>query len=107
MRVLVIGAGGVGSAFVSIAATREVYEHITVADIDPERSEATVAAVSDRATNGRIVATRVDASRREDVTELARSMRADVILNACDPRFNPPIFFGAFDGRRDSLVPGA
>ena len=23
-------------------------------------------------------------------------MQADVILNACDPRFNPPIFSGAF-----------
>ena len=27
---------------------------------------------------------------------MARSMRADVVLNACDPRFNPPIFEGAF-----------
>jgi saccharopine dehydrogenase (NAD+, L-lysine-forming) len=30
------------------------------------------------------------------VAEMARSMQADVVLNACDPRFNPPIFEGAF-----------
>ncbi len=97
MRILVIGAGGVGSAFVSIAATRDVFEHITVADIDLQRAEATVAAVSEHAGRGRIAFAHVDASRREPITELARSMRADVILNACDPRFNPSIFFGAFD----------
>ncbi len=28
-------------------------------------------------------------------------MSADVILNACDPRLNPPIFFGAFDAGCD------
>lgn len=97
MRVLVVGAGGVGSAFVSIAATRDVFTHVTVADIDMDRADAAVASVAEYAGDGRFAAARVDASRRESVTELAISMSADVILNACDPRFNPPIFFGAFD----------
>ena len=44
----------------------------------------------------RIVAAYIDASSEDSVAELARSMQADVILNACDPRFNPPIFNGAF-----------
>ncbi|HEY0518418.1 MAG TPA: saccharopine dehydrogenase C-terminal domain-containing protein, partial [Ilumatobacteraceae bacterium] len=39
----------------------------------------------------------VDASTRLDVVELARTARADVIVNACDPRFNPPIFEAAFE----------
>jgi saccharopine dehydrogenase (NAD+, L-lysine-forming) len=43
MRVLVIGAGGVGSAFVAIAATREAYVQITVADIQLARALAAVA----------------------------------------------------------------
>ena len=39
MRVLVVGSGGVGSAFVAIASSREAYEHITVADIDLAQGE--------------------------------------------------------------------
>jgi saccharopine dehydrogenase-like NADP-dependent oxidoreductase len=95
MRVLVVGSGGVGSAFVAIASHREAYDHITVADIDIERAQAAV----DTAVNtsgGRIEAATVDASDEEAVTELANRCNADVILNACDPRFNPPIFEGAF-----------
>jgi saccharopine dehydrogenase-like NADP-dependent oxidoreductase len=95
MRVLVVGSGGVGSAFVEIASRREAFRHITVADIDVTKAEHAVAE-ADNADGGRIVAAHVDASSEEQVAELARSMRADVILNACDPRFNPPIFDAAF-----------
>ena len=42
MRVLVVGAGGVGSAFVAIASKREAYEHITVADIDISKADGAV-----------------------------------------------------------------
>ena len=28
---------------------------------------------------------------------LAKEVRADAIVNACDPRFNPPIFDAAFE----------
>jgi saccharopine dehydrogenase (NAD+, L-lysine-forming) len=95
MRVLVVGSGGVGSAFVAIASKRPVYEHITIADIDPDKAIAAVE--SAHGNDGqRIVAAAIDASSEEAVAELARSMNADVILNACDPRFNPPIFDGAF-----------
>lgn len=96
MRVLVVGSGGVGSAFVSIASTREAYEHITVADIDRARADAAVATASGNEDGDRIVAARLDASDEDAIVELARSVRADVILNACDPRFNPPIFDAAF-----------
>jgi saccharopine dehydrogenase (NAD+, L-lysine forming) len=96
MRVLVVGSGGVGSAFVAIASRRDAYEHITVADIDLERAEAAVAMAGGNERGDRIVAAQVDASKEEQVTELARSMGAEVILNACDPRFNESIFDGAF-----------
>ncbi len=98
MRVLVVGSGGVGSAFVAIASHREAYEHITVGDIDLDKAEAAVATAVN-ADDGRVVAAHVDASDEDSVAELARACRADVILNACDPRFNPPIFQGAFAGR--------
>ena len=70
---------------------------MTVADLDLAKAEAAVASAGDASAGGRIVAAKVDASSREAVTALAFEMQADVILNACDPRFNPPIFFGAFE----------
>jgi saccharopine dehydrogenase-like NADP-dependent oxidoreductase len=96
MRVLVVGSGGVGSAFVAIASSRKAYEHITVADIDVAKAEAAVATAKYNDRGGRVVAAHIDAASEASVAELARSVGAEVILNACDPRFNPPIFEGAF-----------
>jgi saccharopine dehydrogenase (NAD+, L-lysine forming) len=95
MRTLVVGSGGVGSAFVAIASHREAYDHITIADIDIEKAEA-AAETAVNAEGGRIEAATVDASDSDSVELLARRCQADVILNACDPRLNPPIFDGAF-----------
>ncbi|MEJ7801032.1 MAG: saccharopine dehydrogenase NADP-binding domain-containing protein, partial [Ilumatobacter sp.] len=95
MRVLVVGSGGVGSAFVAIASRRAAYEHIAVADIDVAKAEAAVATAANTV-DGRVEAARVDATDEQDVADLARRCRADVVLNACDPRFNPPIFQAAF-----------
>ncbi|MFZ8999426.1 MAG: saccharopine dehydrogenase NADP-binding domain-containing protein, partial [Ilumatobacteraceae bacterium] len=61
MRVLVVGSGGVGSAFVAIASTRDAYAHITIADIDIERAEAAVETAVNTE-DGRIEAAQVDAS---------------------------------------------
>ncbi|NNE12331.1 MAG: ATP-binding protein [Ilumatobacter sp.] len=95
MRVLVVGSGGVGSAFAAIASRRKAYDHITIADIDEHRAIAAAATATDGA-NGRVVATRLDATDSDAVASLAAASDVDVILNACDPRFNPPIFQGAF-----------
>ncbi len=92
MRVLVVGSGGVGAAFASIAGRREVFEQVVVADIDGARAERAAL----RAASPRVTSTRVDASDRLDLVELARTCRADLIVNACDPRLNPPIFDAAF-----------
>ena len=43
MRILVVGAGGVGSAVVPIAARRSFYEQVVVADYDPVRAERAIA----------------------------------------------------------------
>ena len=50
-----------------------------------------------KAASDRVRSTRVDASDAADIVELARTMRADIIVNACDPRLNPPIFDAAFE----------
>lgn len=100
MRVLVVGSGGVGSAFVAIASHREAYDHITVADIDVDKALAAVDTAVGKVTDARgmprIQAAQVDASDEDAIATLARKIGAQVVLNACDPRFNPPIFHGAF-----------
>jgi saccharopine dehydrogenase-like NADP-dependent oxidoreductase len=92
MRALVVGSGGVGSAVAPIAARREFFERILFTDIDPARAAAAAARGDDRFGSARL-----DASDPTAIAELARAERCDVILNATDPRFNPPIFQAAFD----------
>ncbi|MFE6098564.1 saccharopine dehydrogenase family protein [Streptomyces laurentii] len=93
MRVLLVGAGGVGTAVTRIAARRSFFEHIVVADYDLSRAEAAVAALGDGET--RFSAARIDASDQAAVTALLTGERCDVLLNATDPRFVMPLFEAA------------
>src|SRR3954447_26533708 len=89
MRILVVGTGGVGSAFAAIAQRRSFFDRITLADLDVARPQS----VADRlAEPERFVAAAIDASSQESVVALIREAKADVVLNATDPRFNPQIF---------------
>lgn len=104
MRVLLVGAGGVGDAVARIAARRDFFEHVAVADYDLSRAERTVAAVRERHDGDpRFVAARVDASDPASITALAREHRATHVMNAVDPRFVMPIFDGAFAAGADYL----
>jgi len=87
----VVGTGGVGAAVGAVARRRDFLERMTFADLDPARPEALVARLDD----ARFAAAQVDASDEASVGALARE--ADVVLNATDPRFNPPIFAAAFE----------
>ena len=58
MRILLIGAGGVGSAVVPIAARRSFFDVMVVADYDRSRAQRAVDKVGD----ARFVAAQVDAS---------------------------------------------
>jgi saccharopine dehydrogenase (NAD+, L-lysine forming) len=98
MRILMIGAGGVGSAAVGIAARRGFFEAMVVADYDLDRATRAVAG-ADR----RFSATRVDASSSAAITELCRAGRITHVVNAVDPRFVMPIFEGAFAAGADYL----
>ena len=91
MRILVVGAGGVGSAVAPIAARRGFAERIVFADLDLARAEAAAAR------DARFAAARLDASDAAAIAELARAERVDAILNAADPRFVPAIFAAAED----------
>ncbi|WP_214404151.1 saccharopine dehydrogenase family protein [Pseudonocardia lacus] len=95
MRIVVVGAGGVGGSVAAIAARREFVECLVVADVDPARAQA----VADRAGDPRVVAARVDASDPDDVAALLAAYRADALLNATDPRFVMPLFRAALAAR--------
>jgi saccharopine dehydrogenase (NAD+, L-lysine forming) len=97
MRVLLVGAGGVGSAFTAIAARRDFFEQVVVTDYDLGRAEKAAAA------DGRFVAAQVDASSADSVAALVREHRITHVMNAVDPRFVMPIFHGAYDGGADYL----
>ncbi len=92
MRVLLVGAGGVGGAIAGIAAKRGFIEELIVADVDLARAQRVV----DRNSGG-MRAVSLDAGDRRAIADLAKTSGADVLLNACDPRFVMPLFEAAFD----------
>jgi saccharopine dehydrogenase (NAD+, L-lysine forming) len=93
MKVLVVGTGGVGAAAAAVAKRRDFFERMTFADLDPARPQALV----EREGDDRFVAAQVDASSKDSLVGLLRESEADAILNAADPRFNPPILEAAFE----------
>ena len=88
MRLLVVGAGGVGAAVARVAARRRFPQAIVLADLDRGRAERAAAATRDP----RFSAAALDASDPAAVRELITATRADAVLNATDPRFVPPVF---------------
>ena len=73
MRVLVVGSGGVGDAVARIAARRDFFELMVLADYDVARAEASVAAAR-AATDAAADASR-EAARRS--REVVRELRAE------------------------------
>ncbi len=97
MRILLVGAGGVGGAFAAVAARRDFFEQIVVADYDEARAQRAAEA------DARFVAARVDASSADSVAALAREHGITHVMNAVDPRFVMPIFDGALAAGADYL----
>ncbi|MEU6277312.1 saccharopine dehydrogenase C-terminal domain-containing protein [Streptomyces populi] len=93
MRVLLVGAGGVGTAVTRIAARRGFLTHMVVADYDLARAEAAVVALGEH--GDRFSARRLDASDGDAVRRLLTEERCDALLNATDPRFVMPLFDAA------------
>ena len=99
MKILLVGAGGVGSAFCAIAARRDFFDEVVVADYARESADRAVAEVDD----SRFTSALVDASDAGSVERLARESGATHVMNAVDPRFVLPIFEGALAAGADYL----
>ncbi|MDT4931554.1 MAG: saccharopine dehydrogenase L-lysine forming [Pseudonocardiales bacterium] len=91
MRLLILGAGGVGSAAARIAARRPFISHVVLADYDLGRAEAAAVGVGD----DRFTAAKLDASDQAAIEALIAADDIDAVLGATDPRFTMPIFRAA------------
>ena len=89
MRVLVVGTGGVGSAFAAIARRRDVFERCALADYDLARAQRAAAA------RDGYQAVQLDARDEQATAALLTGHRCDVLMNATDPRFVMPLFRAA------------
>ena len=98
LRILLVGAGGLGDAIVKIAARRSFYELIVVSDHDRSRAERvveTVASRHGRDVAARFIAAQIDASDPEQVAAVAREYSVTHVLNAVEPQLVPAVFAGA------------
>jgi saccharopine dehydrogenase (NAD+, L-lysine forming) len=95
MRILILGAGGVGSAAARIAARRDFPSQVVVADYSLSRAEKAVQAVDDK----RFLAARLDASDQAGLVAFMTEYRIEGVLGATDPRFTMPVFRAALESR--------
>jgi saccharopine dehydrogenase-like NADP-dependent oxidoreductase len=92
MRILAVGSGGVGTSAALIAARREFFDAWVCADYDGARARA----LADRVADPRFSAIALDAGDEAAVTAACLEHGITHVLNVVDPRFNMPIFDGAF-----------
>jgi saccharopine dehydrogenase-like NADP-dependent oxidoreductase len=96
MRILLVGAGGVGTAFARIAARRP-FADLVIADYDLTRAQH-AAEAADRYTG-----VQLDARDEQATAALLTEHRCDVLMNATDPRFVMPLFRAALQAGTDYL----
>jgi saccharopine dehydrogenase (NAD+, L-lysine forming) len=96
MRILLVGAGGVGTAFARIAARRP-FADLVIADYDLGRAERAAAAKDSYR------AVRLDARDADQAAALLTEQSCDVLMNATDPRFVMPLFGAALRARTHYL----
>lgn len=94
MKVLLVGTGGVGEAIAVIAKNQPWLEQMVLTDYNRERIKEVQEKLGDPQ---RFPIEWIDASKQEMVEDLARKYKVDLIMNACDPVFNEPIFDAAFN----------
>lgn len=88
MKVLIVGAGGVGESAAAIAKRRdpqgEIFARIVMADYDLAKAQS----ISHKLGEARFPAEKVNAGDADDVAALAKKHGVDLIFNAVAPNFN-------------------
>ncbi len=93
MKILLVGVGGVGEAIATLGKLQPWCERMILADYRLTRAQEVQQKLGDPA---RFPVEKVDANRQEQIEALARKYNVDLIMNACDPVFDVPIFDAAF-----------
>jgi len=109
MRILLVGAGGVGNAIVKLAGSRNFFEEFIVTDYDSSRADSAIRWVSDKHgpdSVARFVSDRIDASSQAAVVATIRKHRATHVINAVQASFLPQIFNGCLEAGADYLDMG-
>jgi saccharopine dehydrogenase-like NADP-dependent oxidoreductase len=88
-RILLVGAGGVGTALARIAARRQ-FADLVIADYDLSRARRAA-----QAAPGRYTAVQIDARDEQAIAALLTEHECDVLMNATDPRFVLPLYRAA------------
>jgi len=96
MRILLVGAGGVGTAFARIAARRPFAE-LVIADYDLARAQRAAAAKDSYS------AVQLDARDETATGAMLAEHRCDALMNATDPRFVMPLFRAALAAKVNYL----
>ncbi len=94
MKVLLVGCGGVGESIAVIAKSRPWVEQLVLTDYNRERLKEVQKKLGDEK---RFPIEWIDASKREMIEKIATQYKVDLIMNACDPSFNEPIFDAAYN----------
>jgi saccharopine dehydrogenase (NAD+, L-lysine forming) len=97
MKILLVGTGGVGEAIARIAKDHPWVEQVVLTDYNRERIKEVQAKLGDKK---RFPIEWIDASKQEMIEKLATQYKVDLIMNACDPSFNVPIFDAAYNTGR-------
>lgn len=93
MKVLLVGVGGVGEAIAMMAKRHAWVEQIVLADYKLHRAKEVQLKLGD---DKRFPAEKVDAKKQPQIEELIKKYHVDLVMNACDPQFDEPIFDAAF-----------
>ena len=97
MKLLIIGAGGVGTSAAQIikrAGNEGAWaEKVVISDYNLKRAEEVVAQLGE----ARFVCEKIDASDAASITSVIEKHGVDFVLNAVEPSFNENIFDTCFD----------
>jgi len=99
MRILLVGAGGVGAAIAKIASERSFFEAMVVSDYDITRSEEVIEWIRKRRGDevaAKFIPARIDASKSSNIVDLCKQYNITFVLNAVEPKFVPTVFSAAF-----------